>query len=254
MKKKTGVLVFALALEAQHTAVEFRRTGVKLQTRNDLLFPFSTTNTPIEWHGVVCGPGKDFPFGLEKAMAQLQSAPSLVILAGFSGGLSPEAKPGSIWAADTIVCETGAITLPLLFPPNPENPIRSGTALYSENPLCTPMSKSEAKDRFKADIVDMESWVFATRMNSRHVPYAVLRAVSDGPGDGIPQEVCLWTGSNGKIHIPRVIFGLFRNPGLILKLPGLASGAKLAGKTLGRALSLWVQQEPTGLTTTAFRP
>lgn len=254
MKKKTGLLVFALALEAQSVVVEFRKLGVTVQTRKDLPFSFSITNTPIEWHGVVCGPGNGFATGLEKALAQLRTPPCLGILAGYSGGLSPEAQTGTVWVAETIVCEKGSLTPPMIFQPDPDNPVHSGRVLYSEIPLCTQKAKAGAKDRFKADTVDMESWILAMRMGSLKVPFAVVRAVSDGPEDGIPQEVCQWTGSNGKIILTRVILDLLRNPVLILKLPRLASGAKLAGKTLGKLLANWIQQEPTGRTTTALRP
>ena len=165
--------------------------------------------------------------------------PTLIILAGLAGGLKPEGPlPPCGWG--TVIY-------------GPKNTKVRGRAKSMssctwpavrissvEEALCLPEQKWELSGENDADFVDTESYWFAQTCADNDVPWAVIRAVSDGRDELLPPAVLRWTLPNGQTDYGRVLKDMLRHPSLIIKCIKLGKKAKLAmqliSEELGRVL------------------
>lgn len=92
------------------------------------------------------------------------------------------------------------------------------------------------RDRHTAAAVDMESAAVAAVANERHLPFVVLRAIVDERDDDIPLELQAGIDVWGRPRPWSMLFVLVRHPGLLKRLPGLASRMNKATRSLQAAM------------------
>ncbi len=249
-----GLLAFALAIEAQKVIQAFRSAGLKPEPVAHRSGEFVLTSGSMRWRALICGPGREFPAGLERGLASLESIPSVAILAGFAGGLAPAAQTGSVWVVSQIQSPEATWHLPLAAPLASILQAPNANLWAAAKPISSAEDKKALAASAKADIVDMESGTFAALMSRRRIPFAVVRAVSDGPDEALPEEMGAWCGPTGSLRMATVLWDLLTKPYIWRSLPRLAKGAHWAGKALAAALAIIVQSDKSWRATTASRP
>lgn len=89
-------------------------------------------------------------------------------------------------------------------------------------------------------LIDCESFFFAHECNAASIPWIVIRAVSDGPGDSLPTESINWTAPDGSTRTGQVIKSALQNPWIIPTIMRLgwqsSTALKQAAPLLARAI------------------
>ncbi len=191
--------------------------------------------------GVVAVAGGGSRPGLESRLAAIDpSSLAAVISFGFAGALDPALSVGDVVIARSVVTRQGEqiradqtswgawsrkLAEDGLDP-------RNVSVLGSDGALLTSRAKAEARADTRADVVDMESHVAGAYAQTHHLPFAVLRAISDGARGSLPSVTGRAMRPDGSIDVFAVLAGLARTPG---ELPALLSTARDAGRAF-RAL------------------
>ena len=181
------------------------------------------------WEMSVSGPGTA---GIERwAKAIRLPSGSRVVLAGVAGGLSVHAKPGTAAAASEVIDTAGH-----RWTPTATLPGRTLRCLSVDAPLRTPDAKRAAATQHGADMVDMESAAFARVATERGWDWAVVRGVSDGPGDTLPPGIEHWTDAAGATRPLVMAAAVLRHPELLLTLPALGKRSTAAMRAVESVL------------------
>lgn len=177
---------------------------------------------------VICtGPGPD---RMRDALlnSDLSSRPC-AILYGVAGGLRHTETSPTIAA---VVDERAQIkwTSPML-------PKGEGLTIVGvDDPAFTIERKAELLNLSDADLVDTESHVFAPECDAAHIPWAVIRGVSDGPETVLLPIMGTWVDEHGKTKTSRVMRDLARRPSLIPRVAEIGSGTRRALASAARVL------------------
>ncbi len=160
-------------------------------------------------------------------------SPRLVVACGFAGALEPSLPVGGVFLASEVVepgdqCWRTALPVEL-------GDLPCGRLLTVPRLVATPEQKCGLARQFAAVAVDMESAAVAAVCQTRRVPCAVVRAVSDAAGAGLsPQLVRLLAAE--RVAPRRVLTALVRRPWLAGELWRLARDTRRAAHQLGRVL------------------
>ena len=100
----------------------------------------------------------------------------------------------------------------------------------SDRMLAAPAEKAALRHATGAATVDMESHGVAQAASEAGVPFLVLRAISDGAADAIPEWVLDGVAADGSLDPKRIAARLFGRPWSVWSLIG-------AARNNGRALS-----------------
>jgi nucleoside phosphorylase len=147
---------------------------------------------------------------------------------GFAGALDPRLAPGTVVLAQTVIDGTGVAhptcgpwreRLALAAAPRR---VVGGSLLSVAEPLASPAAKAQAAVRTGACAVDMESFAIGSVATQRGLNFAVVRVIIDLAGDAVPRSVQVATGPRGEVRVPRLIWGLIRQPADIRLLLQLA--------------------------------
>jgi len=135
---------------------------------------------------------------------------------GIAGGLDPRLTPGNLvigsavaaggrrLEADAAWCRRLAAALPGAC---------SGIIAGSDEVVASAAAKAELAARCGAVAVDMESGAVAEACARAGKPFAVLRAIADPAGRGIPALAMRGLGPDGETRPLAVAAGLLRHPG-----------------------------------------
>ena len=186
------------------------------------------------WVLYCCGPGRA---GIERWAASVRlPAGTQVVLAGVAGGLRPTAVPGTAVVPSIIVDQHGREWHPPARMSSGEvgaPPQRAVRCLSADCVLQTPAAKQVAAERFDVDLVDMESAAFARVAEAAGWNWRVIRGISDGYNETLPDGVEQWTSANGQTRIGAVLGSLARRPmRLPILVPQLLALARRSGAAM----------------------
>ncbi|TVQ33858.1 MAG: hypothetical protein EA376_01070 [Phycisphaeraceae bacterium] len=151
------------------------------------------------------GPGAE---AIEDALDALaDEPPELVILAGLAGGLS--LTPPSPRIGEVIDPVGGGRWFPTRLPPGNEETV---SIVGLRSPVFTPKAKRMLHEATGAALADCESHAFARVCEELALPWCIVRAVSDGPGDILPEASVDWVDDDGNTLALRALCGMLLNP------------------------------------------
>ena len=176
--------------------------------------------------------------GAASAASALAPHVSALISFGLAGGLDPALRPGALLVPATVLAEDGRWDADPILTARLGGPTPG--ALFGDGAiLATAAAKAALHARTGAVAVDLESAAVA-RIAARHgMPFAVLRAVCDPAGRGLPRAALAALDGQGRIGPLRVAAAIVARPG---DIPGLialgrdAARARLALVTRVRGI------------------
>jgi adenosylhomocysteine nucleosidase len=172
-----------------------------------------------------------------------------VAIIGFSGGLSPGLRPGTLLVATQIV-EHGAPA------PGPDRDwserleqqvgVRAATIVTVDRILCTPQSKMETWTGLSQDrpaAADLETAAMAAVAAARGVPFVVIRAISDPAEEALPIDFNDCLDPSGRISRARVVARAALHPSLIAPLWRLRGRARTCSRRLADVVCRSIEGE-----------
>ncbi len=164
------------------------------------------------------------------------SKPAAILSFGLCGALDPALRPGDLiigTAVGGIRCdEAWTARLGERLPEARLGPVAS------EGGMAVSVAAKRALRARGAVAVDMESHLAA----ATGVPFAILRAVSDGASAAIPEAAQAGFGEDGVIDARAVLRSLAKHPGQIGALIRTALGAEAGFRALARCAVLLRQR------------
>ena len=185
--------------------------------------------------------------GVARALTALDK-PSLLLSAGFCGGLSPAAHLGEIVIGSQVVGQTGSFSAdPHLL----ESASRAFKALgcpFHVGPILTVDKVITSADRMQRPVapeivaVDMESAHLAEAAERQGIPFLAIRAVSDTPSTPWATEERHLLKPDGRLKTAALAISLFRHPSRIARLLRLASTLRPASRRLARGIEALLKE------------
>ncbi len=189
---------------------------------------------------------------VERAFLRLrgENCPSFVLLFGLAGALDPSFATGAAFVIGSVHSDSlpHAPTLhaPLLNSrclPTPP----TARIIECPAPVATVSEKAALAAATNGQLVDMESYTFATCASQLGIPWAIVRAVSDSAREALPCEVLSFIDGQGNTRVLRVLSALVRRPQLLPQLLALHHASKHAlreGAFLADAICCAQEVEP----------
>jgi nicotinate-nucleotide adenylyltransferase len=186
---------------------------------------------------VICGPGAE---GIVRFGEREGSRARLVILAGLAGALRPGRLPGQSFLPATIVAESGrrfstALATELIAREarglSGQTRLRSATIASVDHVVKTVSEKRALAEKTSAELVDMESAMFAEAAGIFGWRWLIVKGVSDAHDEPLPRGIESWVDSSGATRTWRAIASLLARPWLIpaaLRLRGQSRKAMQA--------------------------
>ena len=185
---------------------------------------------PEDVHVLVTGMGAEAAASvLAKSLAVLK--PSLIIAAGFAGGLHPDLKLGQI-----ILDDAGQPTHGLNL--SKSNALFRGRIHSASKVVVTPEAKALLRETSKADAVDMESASVRLVAEQHGIPMVALRVISDAYDESLPLDFNQFMNGKGGMRYGRLVYHLLRHPGSVPKLIRFQGRVQYASQQLGESLNL----------------
>jgi hypothetical protein len=157
----------------------------------------------------------------------------LVVSAGACGALAPELDVGDLVVPEVVVDAAGG-----RWPTTPVRRLASTGALLTVAEVVeTPAQKSRLWLQTGARAVDMESGPILAWAVERRLPAAVIRAVSDSAGRGIPAALAASVGDDGRVRPLRAVTAALARATAFSDLMELRAGTEAALKAVAGALA-----------------
>ncbi len=148
--------------------------------------------------------------------------PSLVLLVGTSGALSEKYATGSDAIAREVRSDDGRAWISTVAPH------ASAVVVESSTIVTTPADKRALQLSSGADLVDMESFTFASLAEEAGLRWAVVRGVSDDAHTVCPAEIAQFIDARGHLRVGPICSALLRKPSLFFPLRTLQRNAHRA--------------------------
>ncbi|MEW4489020.1 5'-methylthioadenosine nucleosidase [Thalassoglobus sp. JC818] len=230
----TVVVIAALSLETAPllSRLDVRKsvTGNGYKFRN--CFVDSTRVIVVEG-----GAGRERARGAANAAIDAFS-PDWVLSIGLSGGLRESMKTGHIVVANEVVDSNGPqeIQIPIEMQDSPAEGLHVGRVCTVDRIVRTIEQKKQLRSATEAIAVDMESLAVASTCRERHVPFMVIRSISDSLEADLPSEVLAIFGNKGTIRAGALVGSLFKRPECVKDLWKIREQATAAAKSLATFL------------------
>ncbi len=174
---------------------------------------------------LISGPGRAVVAAAEHAVAEGARA---LLLAGFGGGLASTLDAPAV---GEVVDEEGRFWRPTMR--TGPGPVR---LVGVDRIVPTPRDKASLAEQSGAALADCESHHFAEFCAARKLDWGVVRAVSDGPDDSLPEESARWVDDVGRVRTWRVVLDVARRPALLSTMRDLAHASRSASRALREAV------------------
>lgn len=176
-----------------------------------------------------------------------QIAPDLVISAGFCGALLPGLDRGAIVLAERLLAYpdlrcSAAVSIDQTLLTRLAAP--ADKTLHRGTFITTPMLVAKNRVRTLLDeqlahpVLEMESHAVGTVCARRGVPFAAIRAVSDGADQDPHLDCSKIFAADMKISIMQILKAIIVEPALGRRLLQLRQDAGVAGNSLAQAVAL----------------
>ena len=237
-----AVLVIAPLVEEMRALA--RSLGVTCPSRGEVI------GTEVRGQEVllaVVGDGASEAAATARRMAASHQ-PSLVIIAGVAGALSPGLEVGDVTVAERVVSDDGREALP---DPHWVDIAASQAGAHRATALCTAeiLCTAEAKARAWRDAgspapatVDLESAALVDVASERGVASVVLRAISDTAREDLPLDFNSCLAERGSVARGRVIRRALLSPRSIRGLWRLNRRLRSCAGKLAVAVQLLLEQ------------
>jgi adenosylhomocysteine nucleosidase len=157
---------------------------------------------------------------------------------GIAGGLTPDLEAGAVLVAGQV--REGEMTVT---PPDKSwsdavlgrTATVGGTVVSSARIASDPVAKAEVWRRSAGEgsgVVDLESAAVARVAAAEHLPYLMIRAVSDTADEALPLDFERFRKRDGRIAQARVLFEALRRPALWRPLLRLRSRVRRCAESL----------------------
>ncbi len=186
-------------------------------------------------------------------------SPSLLIVCGFGGGLTPGLTPGSVFVANSVKNLCGAdigfrghsIADSALVSRAGSVRLSGGAVvrgpLVTVDRVLTQVHEKRDLTETGAHAVDMES-AGAVRVAERcGIPWLAVRAITDGAAEELPFDFNAMAGADGVVDRRRVALAAVTHPWKIPALIRLGQRSSLAGLNLADFLVAFLEQMPQAL-------
>lgn len=199
---------------------------------------------PAEVAIEVCGPGR---LGVERWFAGRDACPARdgVILVGTAGGLHAELAPGAAFVAARVVDGSDRSWTPTLsLPTSTRHEVRTATVLSAEFAATSPQEKARHHASSGAMAIDLESAAFAEHCERRAWRWSVVRGISDGASEHLPQQAARWIDARGRLRTLALLASLVRSPRTIAMLPRLRRQGAAALQAAGAIVAQFAAASP----------
>ena len=164
--------------------------------------------------------------------------PRWLVSAGYAGALNPSLKRNEIVLADEVVnIEGRRFSIDVKVPETSRaEGIHAGRLLTTDSVARTALEKQGLREKFSADVVDMETSAIAALAGERGVRFLSIRVVSDEAGVNLPPEILSIVGETGSVRLGAAVGSLLKRPGALKDLLRLREHAKQAADRLSSFL------------------
>ena len=161
---------------------------------------------------VCCGPGAS---RVGRWVASCGSGEQPLILVGLAGSLRADIATGTAYWVAKVIDNDGHEWKPTFQGRDEETSDRGLTIVSTQQAVTESAAKRTLAQRTGADLVDMESAAFAAAASQSQRPWAVVRGVSDGVEDSLPDDIEDWIDERGRTKTAAVISAIVRRPALL---------------------------------------
>ncbi len=159
-----------------------------------------------------CGPGAS---AARQGVQSNAITDGPIILAGLAGALRENISKGCAYVATRVIDDAGHAWLPTgIAEGNLLDPARP-TIISTLHTITTTQDRRALAQRSGADLVDLESAAFAKAASATGRPWAIVRGVSDGLHDTLPEDIDEWVDEQGRTRTSAVIAAILRRPALV---------------------------------------
>jgi adenosylhomocysteine nucleosidase len=166
--------------------------------------------------------------------------PRWLVSAGFAGGLDPALNRNAIVMANEVIdLERHRYAIDVAVPPRggegdrgPQ--IATGRLLTVDRIIATAAEKAELRQRYEADLIDMETSGVAALCSERGVRFLSIRVISDEAGVDLPPEVVTLLTHSGSYRVGAALRALWQRPSRIKDFWALHEHAQEAADRLAR--------------------
>ena len=162
---------------------------------------------------------------------ELPPAGTRVVLAGLAGATAPLSADRAIRVGTVVDHEGNEWPAPGV--PEPDRAFR---CLCVSHVLAKPEAKDRAARQWRVDLADMESAPFARLASERGWDWAIVRGISDGVDESLPEGIEGWTDANGCTRLWKVIASILVTPTLLPRLRTLRDRSRRAMRAVAAAL------------------
>ena len=159
---------------------------------------------------------------------------------GMCGGLAPSFQPGTLVCARAVIAPDGT-RYPVDEAWHARTPALAETVegdVFGSNGIVgTAAEKATIHRRTGAIAVDLESAVVAEAAARTRLPFIVIRAIADPAERDLPSAAHIALTPDGSPDIGGIVASVLREPSQLIELVRLARDARLALRTLARAVA-----------------
>ncbi|MDA1017680.1 MAG: hypothetical protein O3A00_24880, partial [Planctomycetota bacterium] len=164
-------------------------------------------------------------------------SPNWILSCGFSGGLLPETKIGSIVMANRIVDTHGQeLSVDLKMQSDAAKNMFVGGFVIADEMIKTVDEKRRLAEVHSAIAVDMESLAVAQICRDTETRFMSIRAISDDLSEDLPQEITTVIANSGSSRLGAAMGAIWKRPGSVKDMWRLRENAHVAADRLAAFL------------------
>lgn len=155
--------------------------------------------------------------------------PSMIVSAGFAGGLNPAIKTGEV----LIEHSPDRMSLPAF----DSCDATKGTFLCVEKIADKATEKRQLWKESNQDAVEMESGIIHKIAQENHIPCVTIRVISDAADEDLPIDFNRLMTADMRIHFPKLLWTLACRPSTIPKLIHFNKNVQRSARNLALTIS-----------------